>query len=75
MVMTWPVAVVSTVDLPEKKLMFPTVDPAAVFRCEERHHSSHVLRFCATFQRAVFSHELFDLVSRPVGASTRDVVR
>lgn len=50
------------------------VDPAAVAAGEESHHASDIFGHGATTQRAVLSHEVLNLLSRPLGRSSRDVV-
>jgi hypothetical protein len=51
-----------------------TVNPAAVAGGKESYYASNVLGDGAAAERAVFGHEVLDLLGGPVGGTTRDVV-
>jgi hypothetical protein len=51
-----------------------TVDPTAIFRGQEGHDASDIVRSRTALQRTVLSHHVLDLVRGPIRSRAGDVV-
>lgn len=62
------------VDLVQRDARGLAIDPATVAAGEESYHACNIFWLCATAQGTVISHELLNLLSRPLWSPTGNIV-